>query len=105
MVCIIGNIELTIIAENRKQEVKMMHTLTIDQKGRIKLPWQIMESLGMKADTELIVEMTDFGLLLKPKSSRTPLTDQLAAMNLPAGDWEQMEAEINAGRTNFVTTF
>lgn len=76
----------------------MMQTLTIDQKGRIKLPWQMMESLGMKADTELIVEMTEFGLLLKPKSSSTPLTDQLSAMDLPVADWEQMEQETNAGR-------
>ncbi len=76
----------------------MMQTLTIDQKGRIKLPWQMMESLGMKADTELIVEMTEFGLLLKPKSSATPLTDQLSAMDLPVADWEQMEQETNAGR-------
>ena len=76
----------------------MMHTLTIDQKGRIKLPWQIMESLGVKADTELIVETTEFGLLLKPNLSRTPITNQLAAMNLPVADWEQMEREINAGR-------
>ena len=84
----------------------MAYTLTMDQKGRIKLPWQIIESLGMKIDTELIVEMTESGLLLKPKSSPkalpkalpTPLTDQLAAMNLPVADWDQMEQEINAGR-------
>lgn len=78
----------------------MVHTLTIDQKGRIKLPWQIIESLGMKTDTELIVEMTESGLLLKPKSfpTSTPLTDQLSAMNLPVVDWEQMEQEVEAGR-------
>ncbi len=78
----------------------MIQTLTIDQKGRIKLPWQMMESLGMKADTELVVEMTESGLLLKPKSSPslTPLTDQLSAMDLPVADWEQMEQEINAGQ-------
>lgn len=78
----------------------MVHTLTIDQKGRIKLPWQLIESLGMKTDTELIVEMTESGLLLKPKSSptSTPLTDQLSAMNLPVADWEQMEQEVEAGR-------
>lgn len=76
----------------------MMQTLTIDQKGRIKLPWQMMESLGMKADTELIIEITDSGLLLKPKSSATPLTDQLSAMDLPVADWAQMAQEIDAGR-------
>ncbi len=78
----------------------MVHTLTIDQKGRIKLPWQIMESLGVKTDTELIIEITEAGLLLKPKLSRaaTPLTDQISAMNLPVADWELMEQEINAGR-------
>lgn len=78
----------------------MVHTLTIDQQGRIKLPWQIIESLGMNIDTELIVEMTESGLLLKPKSSptSTPLTDQLSAMNLPVADWDQMEQEIEDGR-------
>lgn len=78
----------------------MAHTLTIDQKGRIKLPWQIMESFGIKADSEFIVEMTEFGLLLKPKpkSTAAPLTERLSTMNLPVADWEQMEEEINAGR-------
>ena len=76
----------------------MVHTLTIDQKGRIKLPWQMMESLGVKADTELVVEMTESGLLLKPKLASTPLTDQLSAMDLPVADWDQMEQEIDAGR-------
>lgn len=78
----------------------MVHILTIDQKGRIKLPWQIMESLGIKTDTEFVVELTESGLLLKPKVSptATPLTDQISAMNLPVADWEQMEQEIDAGR-------
>ncbi|MFO7680584.1 MAG: AbrB/MazE/SpoVT family DNA-binding domain-containing protein [Chloroflexota bacterium] len=76
----------------------MAHTLTIDQKGRIELPWQILETWGLKADAELIIEMTEFGILIKPKTSPTPLTDQLAAMNLPAADWDEMEDEIDAGR-------
>jgi bifunctional DNA-binding transcriptional regulator/antitoxin component of YhaV-PrlF toxin-antitoxin module len=78
----------------------MVNTLIIDQNGRIKLPWQIIESLGMKTDTELVVEMTKSGLLIKSKSSNLPtlLTDQVAAMNLPVADWEKMEQEIDTGR-------
>lgn len=82
--------------------VKMLtQTITIDQAGRITLPQQVLDALGLStsSETEVIIEFTTEGIVLKPKTSATPLTDRIAAMNLPVADWEQMEQEIEAGRS------
>jgi bifunctional DNA-binding transcriptional regulator/antitoxin component of YhaV-PrlF toxin-antitoxin module len=75
-------------------------TITIDSRGRIVLPEQILNAIGVqpKHETEVIVELTDAGILIKPKLQPTPITDRIAAMNLPIADWDEMEKEIEAGR-------
>lgn len=82
-------------------EVKMTsQTIVIDQTGRITLPASILAALGVEPsqEIEVIIELTDSGIVIKPKHSGTPITDRIAAMDLPVGDWEQMEQEIEAGR-------
>lgn len=79
----------------------LTHTITIDRAGRITLPRQVLDALGLSTsrEIEVIIELTAEGIVLKPKISATPLTDHIAAMNLPVADWEQMEQEIAAGRS------
>jgi bifunctional DNA-binding transcriptional regulator/antitoxin component of YhaV-PrlF toxin-antitoxin module len=73
-------------------------TITIDQAGRIALPRQILEALGVQPETELIIELKDIGAVIKPKYPVAPITERIAAMNLPVDNWEVMEQEIEAGR-------
>ena len=75
-------------------------TITIDPAGRITLPQSVLEALGISAshETEVIIELTEVGVILKPKHPPTPLTEGIAAMNLPVAGWEQMEQEIEAER-------
>ena len=73
-------------------------TITIDQAGRITLPRQILDALGVLPQTELVIELKDISAVIKPKHPAAPITERIAAMNLPIADWEVMEKEIEAGR-------
>ena len=44
----------------------MRSTVTINQRGVITIPARMRESLGLKANDELIIETTRQGLLLRP---------------------------------------
>ena len=73
------------------------HTITIDETGHITLSSEMLDALGVHAATEVIVELTEAGLIIKPKYSDTPITERIAAMDLPVADWEKMEQEIESG--------
>ncbi len=74
----------------------LAQTITMDSSRRITLPERILDALGITIKDEILLEMTNAGVLIKPKRA-TPLTDRLASMNLPVSDWEQMKKEIQAG--------
>ena len=76
----------------------MVQTTTIDPKGRLTLPKKMRDMLGITQETEVIPELTDIGLMIKLKQAPPPLTAKLAALDLPVGDWEEMETEIEEGR-------
>ena len=73
-------------------------TITIDRAGRITLPKQILDALGVHPEAEVVIELMETGVVIKPKHPITPITGRIAAMNLPVADWDQMEQEIEAGR-------
>ncbi|MCI0697680.1 AbrB/MazE/SpoVT family DNA-binding domain-containing protein [candidate division KSB1 bacterium] len=73
-------------------------TIAIDQAGRITLPKQILDALGLRPESELVIELKQAGAVIKPKHPITPITERIAAMNLPVADWNVMEKEIEAGR-------
>lgn len=73
-------------------------TITIDRAGRITLPRQILDALGVHPETEVVIELMETGLVIKPKHPITPITERIAAMDLPVAAWDQMEQEIEAGR-------
>jgi len=76
-------------------------TITIDRLGRITLPKQILDALGVQPETEVVIELADKEVVIKPKQPFTPITERIATMNLPVADWEQMEREIE--HLGFVT--
>ncbi len=74
-------------------------TITVERDGHITLPQQILDALGLHPDAEVVVELTETGIVIKPKHTFTPITKHIASMNLPVAAWDQMEREIEAGRS------
>jgi antitoxin component of MazEF toxin-antitoxin module len=70
----------------------------IDSAGRLTLSAAVLQALGIGPDEDVITELTEDGLLIRPRES-APITERIAAMNLPVAAWEQMEREIEAGRS------
>jgi AbrB family looped-hinge helix DNA binding protein len=66
-------------------------TTTIDKAGRIILPKQILDALGLHPEAEVVIELTETGAMIKPKRPITTITERIAAMDLPVADWDQME--------------
>ncbi len=75
-----------------------MATIHIDEAGRLLLPADIMRSLGLRPDEDVVGEVLEEGLLIRAPHREWPITARIAAMNLPVSDWEEMEGGIEAGR-------
>jgi bifunctional DNA-binding transcriptional regulator/antitoxin component of YhaV-PrlF toxin-antitoxin module len=71
---------------------------TIDKAGRITLPQIIIEALGVQPDQEVVLEVTEVGVVIKPKVDSPPITARIGVMNLPVAGWEEMKKETEAGR-------
>jgi bifunctional DNA-binding transcriptional regulator/antitoxin component of YhaV-PrlF toxin-antitoxin module len=83
----------------QKLEVEMFaQTITIDRTGCITLPKQILDALGVHPMAEVVIELTERGVVIRPQHPIASITERIAAMNLPVAGWEQMEQEIEAGR-------
>lgn len=76
----------------------MVAQIVIDKSGKLTLPQQVLDALGISSTTEVLVEVTEQGLIITPKQKRPSLTEQIGQMDLPVADWEQMEQEIEKGR-------
>jgi hypothetical protein len=55
------------------------------------LPQPDLVVLGVTVshEVDVVVALTEDGVIIKPKSA-TPITDCIAAMDLPVADWPQM---------------
>jgi len=71
---------------------------TIDKNGRVALPKPMLDALGIVSDSEVVIELTDVGIVIKSTNLTPSITQRIADMNLPVADWEEMEQEIDAGR-------
>jgi AbrB family looped-hinge helix DNA binding protein len=71
---------------------------TIDKNGRVALPKPMLDALGIASDSEVVIELTDVGIVIKSTNLTPSITQRIADMNLPVADWEEMEQEIDAGR-------
>jgi len=71
---------------------------TIDKNGRVALPKPMLDALGITSDSEVVIELTDAGIIIKSTNLTPSITQRIADMNLPVADWDEMEQEIDAGR-------
>ena len=69
----------------------------IDKQGRIELPEKIRKESGLLPETDVLIELKDGGVFIKPKLTTTPITQKIAEMDLPVSDWNVMEKEIAEG--------
>jgi len=70
----------------------------VDQTGRITLPKEALDVLGLTSGAEVIIETTNTEVVIRPQHLAQSITERIAQMNLPVADWEQMEEEIESGR-------
>ena len=73
-------------------------TAKVDRSGRISLPKPVRELLHLRAGGHVIIELRGKEVTLRAQESAASITDRIAALELPVGDWEQMEREIEVGR-------
>ena len=76
----------------------LSQTSTIDKNGRVALPKPMLDALGIASDSEVVIELTDAGIVIKSPNLTPSITQRIADMNLPVADWDEMEQEIDAGR-------
>jgi AbrB family looped-hinge helix DNA binding protein len=70
----------------------------VDQTGRITLPKEALDTLGLTSEAEVIIETTNTEVVIRPQHPMQSITERIAQMNLPVADWQQMEEEIESGR-------
>jgi bifunctional DNA-binding transcriptional regulator/antitoxin component of YhaV-PrlF toxin-antitoxin module len=69
----------------------------IDKHGRIEVPEKMRKASGLFPETDVLIELKDNGVLIKPKLAATPITQRIAEMDLPVSDWAKLEKEIEQG--------
>jgi len=84
----------------------LAQTVEVDRSGRVVLPKSIRDRLKIGPGSEVVIEMKDKEVTLRrQKQERTTvITERIAALRLPVGDWEQMEREIAECVNDFETT-
>lgn len=76
----------------------LQQTTVVDRAGRIVLPKPVLDALGMHPGEKVTLYVTDEGVMIKPGQAAVPVTERIAAMDLPVADWETMELETELGR-------
>jgi AbrB family looped-hinge helix DNA binding protein len=78
----------------------LAQTVKVDRSGRVVLPKNIRERLKIRPGSEVIVEIKDQEVMLRLHADErvATITQRIASLRLPVGDWDQMEREIEAGR-------
>ncbi len=77
----------------------MIKIAKIDGFGRILIPKGLRESLGLREQSVVVLEEKEDYLLMRPAHGDPgDIVESISRMNLPVGDWEEMEEEIAKGR-------
>jgi bifunctional DNA-binding transcriptional regulator/antitoxin component of YhaV-PrlF toxin-antitoxin module len=63
-------------------------TIQIDQQGRITLPKEVLDFMGLLPNMNVLIEWTKNHIVIKPKQNLPPITAEIAKMGLPISDWE-----------------
>jgi len=74
-------------------------SLTADGAGRLTLPETVLKEIGIHPKEEVVLEWNETEAVIRPKTAPASVTERIAAMNLPVGEWDEMKAEIQAGRS------
>jgi bifunctional DNA-binding transcriptional regulator/antitoxin component of YhaV-PrlF toxin-antitoxin module len=77
----------------------LAQTVKVDPDGRVTLPKPLLEASGITPEAEVVIELTETGLVIKPKWPHAPITARIALMDLPVAEWEEMERAIEEART------
>ncbi|KHD07522.1 hypothetical protein PN36_25085 [Candidatus Thiomargarita nelsonii] len=73
-------------------------TCQIDSQGRITLPKDAFDLMGFLPNMNVMLELTKASIVIKQKRNLPPITAEIAQMELPVADWEQMAQEVEEGR-------
>jgi len=78
----------------------LAQTVKVDRSARVVLFKSIRDRLKIGPGSEVVIEVKDKEVTLRRQEQErtTAITERIAALRLPVGDWEQMEREIEAGR-------
>ncbi len=69
---------------------------TIDPSGKVELPRQMRDELGLAPGTTVVLELAARTISIRQESDLAPITRSIASMNLPVSEWEEMEEDIAA---------
>lgn len=75
----------------------MARTVEMDKSGRIIIPKEIRDELGVGEGGIFTLERKDEQILLKPLRLKKNPAKAIAEMNLPISTWERIEKEIERG--------
>lgn len=79
----------------------MYEIANIDKFGRIVIPKKMRSILSLDESSTVFIEDKDHELVIKPVHKKAGDTvKKIAMMDLPVGDWESMEDEIEEGALN-----
>jgi AbrB family looped-hinge helix DNA binding protein len=73
-------------------------TVTLDKQGRLALPTDVRDALGVGPDSRLTMRVVDKKLILEATPEIGPITSRIARMDLPVSDWDTMQRQIEQGR-------
>lgn len=63
------------------------------------LPKKIRERLGVKGEGLLLIEVKESEVVLRPTTVERSPSKAISKMNLPTGNWNKIEREIEQGAT------
>jgi len=77
----------------------MARTVEMDKSGRIIIPKEIRNELGVGEGDIFTLERKDQQILLKPLRLKKNPVKAIAEMSLPISTWERIEREVEPGAT------
>src|SRR5690349_5321341 len=86
------------VLNTQREDTVQIYSGKVDQAGRIELPKSILEASGLAPESEVLIEATTSGVIIRRKQPLPPITERIAEMSLPVDDWQRMEEEIIDGR-------
>jgi len=75
----------------------MARTVEMDKSGRIIIPKEIRDELGVGEGDVFKLERKDDEILLKPIRLKKNPAEAISEMTLPISSWERVEKEIERG--------